>query len=161
MIKYVVTTQKGGVGKTTTVLHGAWYTAERLKKPTLVLDLDSQGNTSMTLAQYAVPGVTASRLFDPAPLPPITPVQLPETGGHLRQRGGRRQVEHERRDLGPQEVVRAGGAERGQRWVLAPGQEVQHHRGVGEAPHLRPVGGGEPRKSTPRSRSPRSAWPPT
>jgi chromosome partitioning protein len=80
VIKHVVTTQKGGVGKTTVVLHGVWYSAERRMKPTLVIDFDSQGNTSQTLKKYACESVTASRLFDPAPLPPIAPASAPETG---------------------------------------------------------------------------------
>ena len=41
-------------------------------------------------------------------------VQLPEPGGYLIERRVRRQVEHHRPDLGAQEVVGAGGAERGQ-----------------------------------------------
>ena len=58
--------------------------------------------------------------------------------------GGGRQVDDQRLDLGPQEVVRAGRAEFGQRGELLPGQEVQHDIAVGEVPDLRPVRRGDP-----------------
>ncbi len=61
----------------------------------------------------------------------------------LLERRGRRQVEHQRPDLGAQEVVRAGRAERGQFGVLGAGEEVQHHVAVGEVADLRAVGGGQ------------------
>ncbi|GAA1442271.1 hypothetical protein GCM10009602_19110 [Nocardiopsis tropica] len=54
-----------------------------------------------------------------------------------------RQVEDHRADLGAQEVVGAGGAEGGQARVLRSGEEVQDHVGVGEAPDLGVVGGGQ------------------
>ena len=57
----------------------------------------------------------------------------------------RRQVEHHRPDLGPQEVVRARRPERGQPRVLGAGQEVEHGRVVVEVPDLRAVGRGEAR----------------
>ena len=77
---YVVRTQKGGVGKTTCVVHGAWFGTDQRKRRVLVLDMDSQGNASRTLGKYQVPGITASRLFDPAPLPPISAQMPPESG---------------------------------------------------------------------------------
>ncbi len=43
----VVLNEKGGVGKTTLSIHGAWFFAERYR--TLVLDLDQQANLSYTL----------------------------------------------------------------------------------------------------------------
>lgn len=80
MRKYVVRTQKGGVGKTTLVVHGAWYAAEKRKRRVAVLDFDSQGNAGYTLSKYRVPEITASRFFDPAPLPPIAAASAAETG---------------------------------------------------------------------------------
>jgi|SRR5581483_3099002 len=80
MRKYVIRTQKGGVGKTTLVVHGAWYDADVQKRRVAVVDFDSQGNASKTLGAYQVPGITASRLFDPTPLPPITAAKPAETG---------------------------------------------------------------------------------
>jgi chromosome partitioning protein len=80
MRKYVVRTQKGGVGKTTLVVHGAWRDAEVAKQSVVVCDFDSQGNASKTLERYRAQGITASRLFDPTPLPLITPAQPAESG---------------------------------------------------------------------------------
>lgn len=80
MRKYVIRTQKGGVGKTTFVVHGAWFGTEQRKRRVLVLDMDSQGNAGKTLAKYQVAGITASRFFDPAPLPPISAQLPPESG---------------------------------------------------------------------------------
>ena len=57
-------------------------------------------------------------------------VQLAQPFEHVLERRGRRQVEHQRPDLGAQEVVRARRAERGQRRVLAPGEEVEHDAGL-------------------------------
>ena len=65
----VVTTNKGGVGKTAISVHLAQYLAEQGKK-VLVIDLDNQRNCSMALAQYAS-GVKASQLFDNT-MPPLT-----------------------------------------------------------------------------------------
>ena len=73
----------------------------------------------------------------------VLPVQLPEPfDGPLQRRGGR-QVQDQRADLGAQEVVGAGGAQRGQARVLGAGQEVQHHVAVGEVADLAQVGGGQ------------------
>lgn len=46
----VVMNEKGGVGKTNIVAHGAWYFAERHR--TLVIDLDQQANLTTTLGAY-------------------------------------------------------------------------------------------------------------
>jgi hypothetical protein len=62
--------------------------------------------------------------------------------GRLR-RGIRRQVEQHRPHLGAQEVIRARGAELGQRRVPGPGQEVQHGGGVGVVPDHPAVGRGQ------------------
>ena len=50
-----------------------------------------------------------------------------------------RQVEHHGLDLGAQEVVGATRAKRGEARVLGAGKEVEHHVGVGEVAHHRPV----------------------
>lgn len=42
--------QKGGVGKSTICIQTAFYLAMKLKKKTLVIDMDGQGNTSSRLA---------------------------------------------------------------------------------------------------------------
>src|SRR5690606_34593713 len=52
-------------------------------------------------------------------------------------------VEDQRADLGAQEVVGAGGAERGQVEQFLRGQEVEHGLLVGEVPDLAAVGGGQ------------------
>ena len=57
--------------------------------------------------------------------------------------GVRRQVEQHRPHLGAQEVIRARRAERGQRRVPGPGQEVEHGGGVGVVPDLPAVGRGQ------------------
>ena len=46
----VVMNEKGGVGKTNIVAHGAWYFAEGFR--TLVVDLDQQANLTMTLGAH-------------------------------------------------------------------------------------------------------------
>jgi chromosome partitioning protein len=58
----VVSNHKGGVGKTAIAIHLAQYLEEQAKT-VLVIDLDGQGNTSKTLAQYAS-GVIAPELFE-------------------------------------------------------------------------------------------------
>lgn len=57
----VTANQKGGVGKTSTVVHLAFDFLERGVK-VVVIDLDAQANASFTLAQYAC-DISASQLF--------------------------------------------------------------------------------------------------
>lgn len=59
----VVANQKGGVGKTTLLVHFAHYAAETGNR-VLVIDLDPQGNTSSSLEAFASDNV-ASALFVP------------------------------------------------------------------------------------------------
>ena len=70
-------------------------------------------------------------------------VQLGQPGDRLLDRRGGGQVEHQRLDLGAQEVVRAARAQLGQPRMLGRGQEVQHHIGVGEVADHRLVVGGD------------------
>ena len=72
-------------------------------------------------------------------------VQLAAAGRPPRPAGRRRQVEHQRPDLGAQEVVRAGRAQRGQpRDARSRARKSSTDVGVGEVPDLRAVGGGQP-----------------
>jgi len=58
--------QKGGVSKTTTAVHSAYYAADFLGLRVVVLDLDTQRNTSSCFEN--VPKLMdASELFDPCP----------------------------------------------------------------------------------------------
>ena len=59
----VTANQKGGVGKTSTLVHLAFDFCERGLR-TVVVDLDTQANASWTLREFAS-GYTASRMFDP------------------------------------------------------------------------------------------------
>ena len=43
--------QKGGVGKSTLTVQAAFYFATKEKKKVLVVDIDSQGNTTESLTQ--------------------------------------------------------------------------------------------------------------
>ena len=58
----VIANQKGGVGKTTLLVHLAYYAAEAGSR-VLVIDLDPQRNTSSSLEAFAI-GTVASELFD-------------------------------------------------------------------------------------------------
>ena len=58
----VIANQKGGVGKTTLLVHMAHYAAEAGNR-VLVVDLDMQGNTTSSLAAFAS-GIPASALFE-------------------------------------------------------------------------------------------------
>jgi chromosome partitioning protein len=62
----VVANQKGGVGKTTLLVHMAHYAAEAGSR-VLVIDLDPQGNTTRSLEAFAS-GTAASALFDSGPI---------------------------------------------------------------------------------------------
>ena len=53
--------QKGGVGKTSSVVHCGYYFAE-IGKRTLIIDADVQGNTSFSLENFAS-NINASDLF--------------------------------------------------------------------------------------------------
>ncbi|OHE80690.1 MAG: hypothetical protein A2X76_01485 [Lysobacterales bacterium GWF1_69_6] len=70
-----LTNQKGGVGKTTLVVHLAHYLAEQGYR-TLVVDLDPQRNTSTTLEAYKT-GITGSQLLSGQPF------TLPSPAGNL------------------------------------------------------------------------------
>lgn len=74
MRSIVVSTEKGGVGKTTLALHLAWHFAEAGKRVVLI-DLDPQGNASNTLGDGFAP---AARLFSTEPFE--IPKELPGAG---------------------------------------------------------------------------------
>lgn len=70
MKKLVTAIQKGGQGKTVTTCHLAWDFFKQKKLRVLVVDLDTQANTSFVLADYCSEHV-ASRLFGkPVSWPP-------------------------------------------------------------------------------------------
>lgn len=62
MKKILFSNQKGGVGKTSSLVHCCYYFAEQNKR-TLVLDEDVQGNTSFSLEYFASNNMNASDLF--------------------------------------------------------------------------------------------------
>lgn len=68
----VIANQKGGVGKTSTLVHLAFDFAERGLK-VAVIDLDTQGNASFTLGDHRAE-IGASSLFAAEELPDLEPV---------------------------------------------------------------------------------------
>ncbi|QIQ22538.1 ParA family protein [Zophobihabitans entericus] len=62
MKSILFSTQKGGVGKTTCTVHGAYYFAER-KKKVIAIDVDIQGDTSYSLSYFKAYNIKASDLF--------------------------------------------------------------------------------------------------
>ena len=57
----VVANQKGGVGKTSTIVHLAWDWLEK-GKSIVFIDLDTQANASFTLQEFKT-GINASTLL--------------------------------------------------------------------------------------------------
>lgn len=58
--------QKGGVGKSTLTVQAAFFLKQNQRKKVLVIDIDSQGNTSESLLQgEPYRGTSSARLFDP------------------------------------------------------------------------------------------------
>lgn len=77
MMKTLVTAnQKGGVGKTSTLVHLAFDFCERGKK-VVVIDLDIQGNASYTLQAFRK-GVVASNFFNDGPFDVLNGEGIPE-----------------------------------------------------------------------------------
>ena len=64
MKKLVITTEKGGVGKTALTVQLAFYLALRLRKRVLVLDLDVQNNTSLTIKTQGSAQVASFTTYD-------------------------------------------------------------------------------------------------
>jgi hypothetical protein len=71
-------------------------------------------------------------------------VQLLQPGDDLLERRVAGPVKDERPDLGAEEVIRAGGAERSEPEELLAGHELQYRGRVREVPELRLVGRGQP-----------------
>lgn len=101
MKSIVVWNQKGGVGKTSLVVHLAWL-FEELGKSVVVIDLDRQGNSSSTLSDYPVIAETPA-IFDPE-MNFGNQVEPAKAGIHL-IRGGDGVADVERRT--PRDVILA------------------------------------------------------
>lgn len=67
----VTANQKGGVGKTSTLVHLAFDAVDRGLK-VVIIDLDTQANASYTMQRYSS-GVTASQLFSGNPVALVAP----------------------------------------------------------------------------------------
>ncbi len=88
-------------------------------------------------------------------------VEFLQPGDGVLDRGVGGQVQDQRLDLGAQEVVRAGGAQRAQPRVLGGFEEVQDDGVIAEVPQLRLVRGRQARGSPAPARRPsRGALPP-
>ena len=79
----VITTEKGGVGKTTLSVQLAFYLALRLSRRVLVLDLDVQNNASRTITMNGKAATASFSTYDiftaaVTPLPQSTFVLVPE-----------------------------------------------------------------------------------
>lgn len=58
--------QKGGVGKSTLTVQAAFYLRKHRRKKVLVIDIDSQGNTTESLTQgEEYTGTSSAKLFEP------------------------------------------------------------------------------------------------
>lgn len=75
MATIVFTNHKGGVGKSTLSVLFALHAAERRAERVCVVDLDSQANTSRTLAAHAAADLPAARLFEAAPMALAAPAR--------------------------------------------------------------------------------------
>lgn len=61
----VFANQKGGVGKTTILVHMAFFLSEIKKRKVVVLDLDHQGNASFSLNEFSVDKTAFEILTEP------------------------------------------------------------------------------------------------
>ncbi len=74
----------------------------------------------------------------------VRSVQLAHAADHAVERGVTGQVDHERADLGAQEVVRTRRAEAGEAGEAGAGEELEHGGMVGEVPDHHAVGRRQP-----------------